>query len=318
MDPLFSIVVTLYNEEDNISHLIQEVSHALKDFSYKLILVDDGSTDKTIAEIKKNAHSDVTLIQLTKNYGQTTAMAAGIDCSTGDYIVTMDGDLQNDPHDIPMMYKALMDNQVDVVAGCRYKRQDFYLRKLFSRIAGKLIRSLSGVYVRDFGCTLKVFKQKTAKQLDLYGDMHRFIPILAHFKGAKILDIDVNHHPRVKGESKYGFGRTFKVLSDLILLIFFKKYLRRPIHLFAPLGIISLLIGGFINSYLLFLKILGEDIWGKPILILGVTLLLAGIQFITFGIIAELIMRIYYNANNQKTFEIKKIYEFSETNQVLP
>lgn len=318
MNPLFSIVVTLYNEEDNISHLIQEVSHALKDFSYKLILVDDGSTDKTIAEIKKNAHSDVTLIQLTKNYGQTTAMAAGIDCSTGDYIVTMDGDLQNDPHDIPMMYKALMDNQVDVVAGCRYKRQDFYLRKLFSRIAGKLIRSLSGVYVRDFGCTLKVFKQKTAKQLDLYGDMHRFIPILAHFKGAKILDIDVNHHPRVKGESKYGFGRTFKVLSDLILLIFFKKYLRRPIHLFAPLGIISLLIGGFINSYLLFLKILGEDIWGKPILILGVTLLLAGIQFITFGIIAELIMRIYYNANNQKTFEIKKIYEFSETNQVLP
>ncbi|MDR9401663.1 MAG: glycosyltransferase family 2 protein [Psychroflexus sp.] len=318
MNPLFSVVVTLYNEEENISRLIQEVSNALKDFSYKLIFVDDGSTDKTIAEIKKNAHSDVTLIQLTKNYGQTTAMAAGIDCSTGDYIVTMDGDLQNDPHDIPMMYKALIDNQVDVVAGCRHKRQDFYLRKLFSRIAGKLIRSLSGVYVRDFGCTLKVFKQKTAKQLDLYGDMHRFIPILAHFKGAKILDIDVNHHPRVKGESKYGFGRTFKVLSDLILLIFFKKYLRRPIHLFAPLGIISLLIGGFINSYLLFLKILGEDIWGKPILILGVTLLLAGIQFITFGIIAELIMRIYYNANNQKTFEIKKIYEFSETNKVLP
>lgn len=317
MKPLFSIVVTLFNEEENVKALIGDVSQAMQNKSFELIIVDDGSTDKTLELLKRHACSQLKLVELSKNYGQTSAMAAGIEYAKGKYVVTMDGDLQNDAKDILMMYELLLQNDADVVAGCRVNRKDGYLRKLFSRVAGNIIRKLTGVRVRDFGCTLKVFKQKAAKQLDLYGDMHRFIPILAHFKGSKIIDVDVNHRPRLKGESKYGFGRTFKVLSDLILLIFFKKYLRRPIHLFAPIGIISLLIGSFINIYLLILKIMGEDIWGKPILILGVTLLLAGIQFISFGIMIEMMMRIYYGTNKVKPFEIKNTFTFEQENKIL-
>lgn len=317
MNPVFSIVVTLFNEEENVALLIEEIGHAMQNESHELILVDDGSTDNTIDLIKENSNQHIKLIELSKNYGQTSAMAAGIEFATGDYVVTMDGDLQNDAKDIIMMYHQLIEHNADVVVGFRKNRKDGYLRKLFSRVAGNLIRKLTGVNVRDFGCTLKVFKKKAAKQLDLYGDMHRFIPILAHFKGAKILDVDVNHRPRINGESKYGFGRTFKVISDLILLVFFKKYLRRPIHLFAPIGILSLVIGSFINFYLLILKIMGQDIWGKPILILGITLLLAGIQFISFGIIIEMIMRIYYGTNKLKPFEIKNINTFEHKDKIF-
>jgi glycosyltransferase involved in cell wall biosynthesis len=304
-----SIVITLYNEEDNVEPLFEGIRSALRDYEYELVLVDDGSTDSTVKKIKKNSDYRTRLIAFNQNYGQTTAMAAGIDNAIGEYIVTMDGDLQNDPADIPLMLSKLKTEAWDVVAGTRKNRQDgMLLRKLPSLLANKLIRKLTGVYIHDYGCTLKVFKKEIAHRLGLYGELHRFIPILAVLQGGKITDMDVTHHPRIHGESKYGIGRTFKVMSDLMLMIFFQKYFRRPIHLFGPIGIISFLIGCSINIYLLIVKLLGFQIGGRPILILGVSLVLAGIQFITFGIIAEVVMRIYFESQNKKTYSIREVF----------
>jgi glycosyltransferase involved in cell wall biosynthesis len=304
-----SLVITLYNEEENIAPLLQNIKAALESFHYELILVNDGSTDRTLAQAKKLADSNTKIINLKRNFGQTAAMAAGIDEADGDYIVTLDGDLQNDPSDIPAMLHKLKSEEWDVVAGNRKNRKDgALLRKIPSKLANRLIRNLTGVTIRDYGCTLKVFRKEVAKNLELYGELHRFIPILAVLQGARITDMDVNHHPRIFGQSKYGLGRTFKVISDLILLIFFQKYFKRPIHFFGPLGIICLMIGGAINLYLLTLKIMGNDIWGRPLLILGITILLAGIQFLTFGIIAELVIRTYYESQKKKIYSIKEIF----------
>ena len=306
-----SIVVTLFNEQDNIKPLLGQLHSALSNISHEIILVDDGSTDLTGQRIREFADEHVRLVVLKGNYGQTAAMSAGIDVAVGDYIATMDGDLQNDPSDIPPMLQKLKDENWDVVAGNRKKRRDgFLLRKIPSKIANKLIRSLTGSTIRDYGCTLKVFKNEIAKSIGLYGDLHRFIPILTAFEGGKITDVDVKHHPRQFGESKYGLGRTFKVMSDLILMVFFKKYFRRPIHFFGPLGIMSFFAGSAISGYLLVEKILGNDIWGRPILIVGVTLVLAGIQFLTFGLIAELIMRVYYESQHKKTYNVREVCSF--------
>ncbi len=304
-----SVIVTVYNEEDNIQPLLARIAKALELYEYEIILVDDGSTDKTIQKIKYFADNRTKLISLNRNYGQTAAMAAGIDEAEGEYIVTIDGDLQNDPRDIPFMLEKLVVEGWDVIAGNRKNRQDGMLfRKIPSKIANRIIRNLTNVHMHDYGCTLKVFTKDIAKNLGLYGELHRFIPILAVMQGGKIAEVDVTHHPRIHGKSKYGLGRTFKVLSDLILMVFFQKYFRRPIHFFGPIGIILFLTGGLINGYLLMVKIMGEDIWGRPLLLLGVTLLLAGIQFLTFGLIAELIIRIYYEAQGKKTYNIKEIF----------
>jgi glycosyltransferase involved in cell wall biosynthesis len=306
---ILSVIVTVYNEEDNIQPLLVRLADALELYEYELIVVDDGSTDKTIQKIKHFADHRTKLISLNRNYGQTAAMAAGIDEAKGDYIVTIDGDLQNDPKDIPFLLEKLVVEGWDVVAGNRKNRQDGILfRKIPSKVANRIIRNLTHVHMHDYGCTLKVFTKDIAKNLGLYGELHRFIPILAVMQGGKIAEVDVTHHPRIHGKSKYGLGRTFKVLSDLILMVFFQKYFRRPIHFFGPIGIILFLAGGLINVYLLIVKIMGEDIWGRPLLLLGVTLLLAGIQFLTFGLIAELIIRIYYEAQGKKTYNVKEIF----------
>jgi glycosyltransferase involved in cell wall biosynthesis len=304
-----SIIITLFNEEENISPLLHQLKTALSSIMYEIILVDDGSSDDTVSRIKALADEHVKLICLTKNYGQTPAMAAGIDLARGRYIVTMDGDLQNDPLDIPVLLKKLKDENWDVVAGYRKNRKDkALLRKVPSKIANYFIRQLSGVHIRDYGCSLKVFKSAIAKNLDLYGELHRFIPILAVLQGARITDMEVNHRPRIHGVSKYGLGRTLKVMSDLLLMSFFQKYFRRPIHFFGPLGFIAFFTGMIINIYLLIVKLIGEDIWGRPLLLLGVSLTLAGIQFLTFGFMAELMMRIYYESQNKKTYLVKEIF----------
>ena len=231
-----SIVVTIFNEQDNIKPLLDQLHSALYNISHEIILVDDGSTDLTVPRIREFADEHVRLVSLKGNYGQTAAMSAGIDEAVGTYIATMDGDLQNDPSDIPSMLQKLKNENWDVVAGNRKNRRDgFLLRKIPSKIANKLIRSLTGSTIRDYGCTLKVFKNEIAKSIGLYGDLHRFIPILTALEGGKITDVDVKHHARQFGESKYGLGRTFKVMSDLILMVFFKKYFRRPIHFFGHL-----------------------------------------------------------------------------------
>lgn len=305
-----SLVITLFNEEQNIKPLLESIRTALKGFDYEVILVDDGSTDETVAEVKKWADEHVKLIILAKNFGQTTAMSAGIDVASGKYIVTMDGDLQNDPSDIPMMLEKLKREGWDVVAGRRKNRQDgFVLRKVPSKIANFLIRHLTNVHLNDYGCTLKIFKRNIAKNLGLYGQLHRFIPVLVQMQGGRMVEVDVKHHARRFGKSKYGLGRTTKVMSDLLLMIFLQKYLQRPIHLFGLIGFLSLFVGVAINLYLLILKILGEDIWGRPLLILGATLLLAGIQFLLFGIMAELLMRVYFESQHKKTYYVREIFQ---------
>ena len=300
-----SVVIPVMNEAENIKPLFAALALSLAAVEHEIVLVDDGSTDGTVAEIQKYAPDNAHLVVLNKNYGQTTAMAAGIDHARGELIATMDGDLQNDPSDIPMMMQYLHEHDLDVVAGRRAGRQDgMILRKIPSKIANAIIRNLTNVHIRDYGCTLKVFKKDVAKNLGLYGELHRFIPVLVQLYGAKMEEVDVRHHPRKFGTSKYGIGRTFKVLSDLLFMVFFQKYSQKPMHLFGTLGFLSLFIGIALNCYLLALKILGEKIGGRPLLSLGIIMTFIGIQLITTGFIAEFIMRTYYESQNNNNRQL--------------
>ncbi|WP_457560287.1 glycosyltransferase family 2 protein [Caminibacter sp.] len=303
-----SVVVPMMNEEKNVKPLIEAVDNALKDFDYELILVDDGSTDNTVEEIKKHMNNKTKLVVLQRNYGQTSAMAAGIEVAQGDIIVTIDGDLQNDPSDIPMMIEKLNEGY-DVVAGIRAKRKDEPFRKFLSKIANKIIRKVTGVHITDYGCTLKVFKRDVAKNLSLYGELHRFIPILAEMYGAKITEIPVKHHERKYGKSKYGFNRTFKVISDLMYLVFMQRFGQKPMHFFGTVGFISFSLGFLIDFYLFILKLFGENIGNRPLLTLGTMLILGGIQLITTGFLAEIMIRIYYESQGKKPYKIKEIIE---------
>lgn len=304
-----SVVIPVMNEEENIKPLFKALRDALKEIDYELIFVDDGSTDKTVEKIKEEADSRTKLIVFSRNFGQTTAMAAGIDAAEGEIIATIDGDLQNDPRDIPIMMQKMEKEGWDVVAGIRAKRQDgLVLRKIPSKIANWIIRKSTGVYISDYGCTLKLFKKDVAKNLGLYGELHRFIPVLAALYGAKMTEMPVRHHPRIHGESKYGIGRTFKVISDLLLMLFFQKYGTKPMHLFGTLGFGMFGIGVLINFYLFILKIFGQSIGTRPLLILGVMLTLGGIQLITTGFLAEIMMRTYYESQNKKPYVVKEIF----------
>ncbi|MGF1585637.1 MAG: glycosyltransferase family 2 protein [Bacteroidales bacterium] len=305
---MITVVVCVYNEQPNIKPLADLIFESLSGYSFEIVFVDDGSTDSTVKEILSLEHKEIKLLELRKNYGQSSALAAGIQHAKGEYIVTMDGDLQNDPSDIPAMLKKLLDEDLDMVAGIRSNRMDGALmRKIPSKIANWIIRSSTNVKLKDYGCTLKIFKCEVARDIGLYGELHRFVPVLTALEGGRMGQMVVKHHARRYGHSKYGIGRTSKVLSDLMLMIFFKKYLQRPMHLFGGTGILALLLGGAINIYLFVLKLMGQDIWGKPLLILGVIILLAGFQLITIGIIAELLIRVYYESQKKTPYKIRKI-----------
>ncbi|MBS7563224.1 glycosyltransferase family 2 protein [Mucilaginibacter sp. Bleaf8] len=307
--PELSVVITVLNERENIKPLIEEIRKALSLIDYEVVFVDDGSDDGTQQEIVSHADDRIKLVELRKNYGQSTAMTAGIDHTTGEYVALLDGDLQNDPNDIPFMLKKLKDEDWDVVAGNRKNRQDgMVLRKIPSKIANALIRRMTGVYIKDYGCTLKIFRREIAENLGLYGELHRFIPVLAKLQGARITQVDVTHHARKFGKSKYGINRTFKVISDLILMVFFRKYIQKPMHLFGSVGFVAFFLGVLINMYLLILKLLGHDIGGKPLLILGLIFLLGGVQLITLGILAEVNVRTYFESQNKKTYQVRKVY----------
>ncbi|MEM6763542.1 MAG: glycosyltransferase family 2 protein [Bacteroidota bacterium] len=304
-----SLVITLLNEEENIKPLLTQIKESLRGIDYEVILVDDGSTDGTVREIGKYADERVKLIELRQNVGQSTAMAAGIDYSNGEYVVTLDGDLQNDPSDIPMLLEKIENEPWDMVAGNRANRKDgMFLRKIPSKLANAMIRKLTNVHIQDYGCTLKIFKREIAKNLGLYGELHRFIPVLAKLQGARITQVDVKHHARQFGESKYGINRTFKVISDLILILFLQKYLQKPMHILGLGGFIVFSLGMLINTYLVFLKILGQDIGGRPLLILGLMLTIGGIQLITIGLVIEVLMRTYYESQNKKAYQVRDIY----------
>ncbi|MES2832374.1 MAG: glycosyltransferase family 2 protein [Pseudomonadota bacterium] len=302
-----SVVIPVMNEQGNIAPLITRIAEALAAVEHEVIFVDDGSSDDTVAEIEQHAKINTTVLVFARNCGQTAAMAAGIDAARGELIVMLDGDLQNDPHDIPAMIAHLIDGRWDVVAGVRAHRQDgFFLRKIPSKIANGLIRLTTGVHISDYGCTLKLFKKDVAKNLGLYGELHRYIPVLASMYGARMTEMPVRHHPRHAGVSKYGIGRTLRVVSDLMLMLFFQKYSQRPMHLFGGVGLVMFSFGALINLYLLIEKLRGDDIGQRPLLTLGVLLTVAGVQLISTGFIADLIMRTYYESQGKKPYNIKK------------
>jgi len=307
--PELSIVIPVYNEEDNIDPMLDALDDALKTYEYEVIFVDDGSSDKTRERIRHSNKENIRLLEFARNFGQTSAMAAGIAAAEGTYIATLDGDLQNDPTDIPLMLNKLQDEDLDIVAGCRAKRKDgMFLRKVPSKIANMMIRKISKVHIKDYGCTLKVFKQEIAKDLDLYGELHRFIPILASIRGAKIAEMDVKHHPRRFGQSKYGLGRTFRVASDLMLMAFFIRYRQKPMHLFGTLGLGFGLAGILIEFYLLIEKIMGNDIGDRPLFFVGIVFLITAVQLICTGFIAELLMRTYFGSQNKTPYTIARQY----------
>jgi glycosyltransferase involved in cell wall biosynthesis len=305
-----SVVVPMFNEEELAADLVFAVQGALQNyaFSWELIVVDDGSSDATWVHLNnaaKQVGAHVRLIRLLRNFKQTAAMQAGIDAARGDVIVTMDGDLQNDPKDIPALVEKLLAEDLDMVAGWRQKRQDgFWLRKLPSHIANRLIRNVSGLQFQDLGCSLKAFRASVLRQVRLYGEMHRFIPawLATVTSPQRMAEVPVSHFPRTKGQSKYGLSRTFRVLLDLLSIHYFLRFGSRPGHFFGGLGSIVTGIGLFILTYLGILKCLGESIGNRPWMFLGFFAVVSGLQLLTTGVSAEILMRTYYDAGKFNSY----------------
>lgn len=307
--PTISIVIPVYNERENLDALVREVGDAMaasKD-SFELILVDDGSSDGSAGQMAKLAQGTTWLkcVYLIRNYGQSTALQAGFDAAEGEFIVTLDGDLQNDPADIPALIDLLRSRpDVDCVSGWRKSRQDAALsRKLPSKIANALISKVTRVQLHDYGCALKAYRAGIIKNLRLYGELHRFIPALAVEAGARITEVPVNHRARRAGSSKYGIDRTLRVLLDLIWIRFTMKFLHRPIHAFGGIATLMLAIGLAILAWLGIEKIaLGADIGGRPLLLLGALLTLVGVQLLATGLIGEILVRIYHEPQGRRQY----------------
>lgn len=307
-----SVVIPLYNEIDNVVSLCQALSDALGDADVEVIIVDDGSRDGSAAALDREAVARgerYKIVHLQRNFGQTAAMQAGIDAAQGEVIVTLDADLQNDPEDILPLAHRLLEENLDVVAGWRKNRQDgLLLRKIPSRIANRLIRRLTGVYLHDYGCTLKAYRASVIKGVRLYGEMHRFIPawLSTLTYTDRIVEVPVRHHPRRAGKSKYGITRTFRVLVDLLFVKFFLGYSQRPMHFFGVTGLFALVIGSGMLLYLFIDKFAeGAAISGRPMLIAGVLFFLAGLQFLNTGILGEMLARIYHESQDKKTYVVR-------------
>ena len=313
MVKLVSIIIPVFNEVDAIEKLVANIQNLRNlglDFEYEIIIVDDGSTDGTGSTLKeiKLTNQNLHVVSLARNYGQSTALQAGFDHSTGDVLITMDGDLQNDPADIPKIIDIFKNNhEIDLVAGWRKDRQDSILnRKLPSMFANYLISYTTGIKLRDYGCSLKGYRRELVSKFRLYGEMHRFIPAIAAEVGAKIIEIPVKHHPRITGKSKYGIDRTLRVILDLIWIQFSRRYMHRPIHAFGGIGLTMLSAGLLIFLWLFFEKILfGNEIGTRPLLTLGLLLTLLGTQLLAVGLLGELLIRIYHEPSGRKQYQIK-------------
>ncbi|MBU2832984.1 glycosyltransferase family 2 protein [Acidithiobacillus ferriphilus] len=307
-----SVVIPLYDEIDNILPLCTALSHALGDADAEVIIVDDGSRDGSAAALDREAEARgarFKVIHLQRNFGQTAAMQAGIDAARGEVIVTLDADLQNDPEDILPLVRHLLEKNLDVVAGWRKDRQDdLLLRRIPSRLANRLICHLTGIYLHDYGCTLKAYRASVIKGVRLYGEMHRFVPawLSTLTYTDRIVEVPVRHHPRRVGQSKYGITRTLRVLVDLLFVKFFLGYSQRPMHFFGVIGLALSSIGSIMLLYLLVDKFgYGAAISGRPMLIAGVLFFLAGLQFLNTGIVGEMLSRIYHESQDKKTYVVR-------------
>jgi len=313
-----SVVVPIYNELENIPRLYAAVEPVLSEMGreWELLLVDDGSTDGSKEELAKLAgqNSNVKVIEFRNNFGQTAAMSAGIRHASGDISITMDGDVQNDPTDIPMMVDKIEEG-FDLVHGWRKNRQDTFInRKLPSKCANWLISKVTGFPVHDLGCTLKAVRREVAQEIELFGDMHRFIPILAHWRGAKCAEVVTKHHPRIFGETKYGISRTFKVLLDLITVKYLIQYLVSPMRLFGTMGLLSGALSVFSGLATIGMKVFQQvDMTGNPLFMLTVFSVMVGIQFFIRGMIGELGARIYFEVRNKQQYAIRHMTNFEET-----
>lgn len=309
-----SVVVPIYNEEESLEALIQETSEVLQASGkdYEIIIVDDGSTDGTYPILTRLYRKEPRLrvVRLKRNFGQTAAVAAGLAHAQGEVIVAMDGDGQNDPRDIPALL-AKLDEGFDLVSGWRSPRQDpFWSRRLPSQIANGLISWITQVKLHDYGCTLKAIRREIAKDLKLYGEMHRFIPAIAYERGARIAEIKVRHRPRLWGKSKYGMARSFRVVLDLLTVKFLLSYATRPLHIFGLVGLLSGAVGFVLAVYLTVQKLAyGLEIGGRPLLLLSVLLILVSFQFVTMGLLAEMLARTYHESQNKPIYVIKEVLE---------
>lgn len=319
--PDVSIVVPIFNEVENLPDLVERIAGAMasQPLSFELLAVDDGSKDGSADALRELAATRPWLrpVFLARNYGQSSALQAGFDRVRGRYVVTLDADLQNEPGDIPLLLERLeADASVDMVSGWRKDRQDAELsRKLPSRIANRLISNATGVHLHDYGCALKAYRRPIIDRIRLYGELHRFIPSLAKEAGARITEVPVRHHARTRGVSKYGIDRTFRVVLDLILIVFIMRYRQRPLHAFGGLGLWLAAPGALILFWLLVVKILGHDIGGRPLLLVGVMLLLMGAQMIVAGLIGELLTRIYHEAGGAPQFHAEEYVPDHEENK---
>ncbi|OWV99252.1 family 2 glycosyl transferase [Rhizobium sp. R72] len=316
-----SLVVPVFNEEESVGPLIDRICVAMANYPdrWELILVDDGSTDATLANARKHIGREglvLRIVELQRNFGQTAAMQAGIDAATGRLIATMDGDLQNDPKDIPSMVAELERRQLDLLVGWRKNRQDgLLLRKIPSWCANYLIGRITGVKLHDYGCSLKIYRASIIKQVKLMGEMHRFIPawVAGVVPSSRIGEMVVTHHARQHGQSKYGISRTFRVILDLLSVMFFMRYKARPGHFFGSLGLGLGAISALIMLYLFVDKfILGNDIGTRPMLMVGVVFMLSSVQLITTGILAEMIARTYYRDDASPNYIVRQVFDGSE------
>lgn len=312
-----SVIIPLYNEEDNVFPMVESLKKVLStvDRSYEIIFVNDGSNDRTRDHLLAacDDNPEVKMVCFKRNFGQTAAMAAGIDYSRGSVIIPMDGDLQNDPGDIPRLLTEL-DEGYDVVSGWRKNRKDKTLSRIIpSMIANKVISLISGVHLHDYGCSLKAYRRHVIEDVRLYGEMHRFIPIYASWQGAKVTEMVVNHHPRQFGKSKYGIERTVKVILDLIVIKFLGRYVQKPIYIFGGLGFLSLLGGFLAGLWAVYLKYFRNTSFIEtPLPQLCVLLFVLGFNAILLGLLAEITIRIYYETQNKRTYLVQEVRNISE------
>jgi len=311
-EPTVSVVIPVFNEVENLAELVDRVQAALTGHDFELVLVDDGSNDGSAKLIEGLAGSRAWLqpILLIRNYGQSTALQAGFDAARGGFIATLDGDLQNDPADIPALLHILREQpDIDLVSGWRKDRQDAAVsRKLPSRIANRLIARVTGIELKDNGCALKVYRREVIERLRLYGEQHRFIVALAVEAGARVMEVPVRHHPRTRGQSKYGLDRTVRVLLDLLWVRFSMRFLHRPLHAFGSIGAALALLGFAVLSWLTVDKLVfGEDIGQRPLLLLGLLLLLLGVQLVATGVLGELLTRVYHEPQGRRQYIVRNL-----------